>query len=102
MLVKTKSGGWRGFLFHSLDLVIFHSRKPRVEWEWVDKYTGIYQSARLNSQTITRAPAWVCSSKALSIQLVTMQVPSRRSHGMFRSQKTYSQVQISQQISKEF
>ena len=58
MLVKTKSGGWRGFLFHSLiSFVTFHSRKPRAEWEWVDKYTGMYQSARLNSQTINRAPS---------------------------------------------
>lgn len=40
--------------------------------------------------------------QSLSIQLVTMQVPSRRSHGLFRNQKTDSQVQISQQISKEF
>ena len=52
-----------------------------MEWEWVSKYTGIYQSARLNSQTINRAPAWVCSSKALSIQLVTMQVPSGEAMG---------------------
>lgn len=52
--------------------------------------------------SIVHPHAWDCSSKSLSIQLVTMQVPSRRSHGLFRNQKTDSQVQISQQISKEF